>query len=84
MYYFSIFIPKMLSTILMWLFTVFMAIGLFLCYRTIKTGQCYVYNMEGPILVLFGLVASVITGVLSGGNGNAAVNVEKFCALYGL
>ena len=74
----------MLSTILMWIFTILMAIGLFLCYRTIKTKQYYKHDMEGPILVLFGLVASVITGVLSGGNGDTVENVETFCSLYGL
>ena len=70
----------MLATILMWVFTIMIAIGLWLCYRTIKTKQYYKHDMEGPVLIGIGLVLSVITGMISGGEQAT----ESFCALYGL
>lgn len=70
-----------LSTILMWIFVVIMIVGLWLTYRTINGSSTtfYKHKFEGPIVIAAGLVLSVLTGILSGGE-----TTESFKTLYGL
>ena len=68
-----------LSNILMWIFVILMLIGIWLSYRTIAYGQKFVNEYEGPIVVGIGLLLSVLTAIVSGGE-----TTEGFKSLYGL
>jgi phosphoglycerol transferase MdoB-like AlkP superfamily enzyme len=54
-----------ISVILMWIFTILIVIGLFLTYRTIKDQNAYYHKMEGPILILIGLLLTLAEKRLS-------------------
>lgn len=54
-----------ISNILMWIFVILIVIGLILTFRTLHTGNNFIHRFEGPVVIVIGLVASVVTGVMS-------------------
>ena len=68
-----------ITTILMWIFTILIIIGLYFAYNTIKNKKQYTHEMEGPILIAIGLVGGIITGLFSGNK-----TTESFKTLYGI
>lgn len=54
-----------ISNVLMWIFVILIVVGLILTFRTLHTGNNFVHRLEGPVIIVIGLVASIVTGVMS-------------------